>query len=203
MRYPSNAAVAAAAVTLAIASIGRADDCTDGPINQPVQTWGKDASTGGFCHTQWINGLSVIGVEVWASHWQITGIQLTYSDGTKAPLQGQTNGEYSHDSITWDVTKPITAMKLAGNYAGDGLGLVHIEVDGRTLDVHSDVGTYTGTSVTVATGTMLGASGEAAGFVLAWRPLFLGEHNGGATILASAPGGNVCVRSLGVVFPTG
>ena len=122
------------------------------------------------------------GVEVWATQWQITGIQLTYSDGTKGPVQGQTNGDYSHDAINWDVTKPITVMKLAGNYAGDGLGLVHIEVDGKTLDVKSDVGSNTGDNVVLATGTMLGASGEAPDFVRAWRPLFMGEANGGAQI---------------------
>ena len=179
MRYRASATLL---VLSALTSIARADDCTDGPINQPIQTWGKDVSNGGFCHTQWTTGLSVTGVEVWATQWQITGIQLTYSDGTKGPVQGQTNGDYSHDAINWDVTKPITAMKLAGNYAGDGLGLVHIEVDGKTLDVKSDVGSNTGDNVVLATGTMLGASGEAPDFVRAWRPLFMGEANGGAQI---------------------
>jgi hypothetical protein len=112
------------------------------------------------------------------------GIQLTYSDGTKPPLQGQANGDYSHDSISWGVTKPITEMKLVWNYAGDGLGLVHNEVDGKTLDVHSDIGTSTRDNIALATGTMLGASGEASDFIRAWRPLFIGAHNVGATMTA-------------------
>lgn len=77
----------------------------------------------------------------------------------------------------------VTNMKLAGNYAGDGLGLVHVEVAGKTLDVRSDTGSYNGEDVTLASGLFLGASGEAGDFVHLWTPLFMGVNTGSATIV--------------------
>lgn len=185
MRFSINNTFIGFAAALSAAGIARADDCSDGPANQPLKSWGKSSNKGGgFCATPWAAGKVVTGIEVWATAWQITGIQLTYSDGTKPTLQGQTNGD-RHDSISWNSEDTITKMNLAGNYAADGLGLVHVEVAGKTLDVRSDTGSFNGDTVTLATGIFLGASGEAPDFVRLWTPLFMGATSGqNATITA-------------------
>ncbi|KAK4499990.1 hypothetical protein PRZ48_008176 [Zasmidium cellare] len=156
------------------------DDCNGGPMDGH-KSYGNLDKPDTFCDTQWRNGLSVTGIEVWATAWQIKGIQLTYSDGTKPPLQGQAEGD-RHQSINWNESDRITRMKLAINYAGDALGLVHVEVGSKSLDVRSDTGSFDGDDITLATGILLGANGVAGGFVDRWTPLFMGEHNGKAQI---------------------
>lgn len=184
MRYSVSNALKGIAYTLFVAGVARADDCSDGPANQPIQKWGKDVDNGGFCHTQWTQGLVVTGIEVWATAWQITGVQMTYSDGTKAPLQGQTNGD-RHDAINWGAQDTITKMAVGNNYAGDGLGIIHIEVGGKTFDVRTDIGSTNGEPVTLATGLLIGASGNSPDFVRVWRPLFMGTTDGKAAKITS------------------
>jgi hypothetical protein len=69
MSCSTNAALLVFISTLA--NVALAGDCTDGPINQSIKTWGKDADNGEFCHTRWTTGLSVTGLEIWASQWQM------------------------------------------------------------------------------------------------------------------------------------
>jgi hypothetical protein len=191
MRTYFNAALAGCATILSLAGVALGDDkddCTQGPTDGPLKYWGKTGSgQQGFCHTQWTHGLVVVGIEVWATQWQIKGIKLTYSDGTSPPMEGDPSGDQNrHDSISWNPQDQVTAFKLAGNYAGDGLGLVHIEVAGKTLDVRSDTGSFNGDTVDVGSGILLGAKGEAGppgDFVRAWAPVFLGKSSGPASIL--------------------
>lgn len=84
-----------------------------------------------------------------------------------------------HGSLSWETTDLITSMQLGTNYAGDGLGLVHIEVAGKVLDVRTDTGCcYNGDDVDLDTGIFLGAFGQAPDFVRWFQPMFMGKSNG-------------------------
>lgn len=133
-----------------------------------------------FCNSKWKSGAVVTGIEVWATAWQIKGIRLEYSDGSDH--MAGTNGGDRHDVLRWDAADKITDMKLAVNYAGDALGLVHVEVGEKKLDVRSDTGPSNGDEWNIGSGYMLGHAGDNGAMVSNWIPLFLGQTTGKAEI---------------------
>lgn len=96
MRFSTKAILIGLGAAL-LADFVRADDCSEGPVDS-LKSWGKAGASNGFCHTPWKRGLVVTGIEVWANEWQVKGIQLTFSDGSKPPLQGTADGD-RHNSI--------------------------------------------------------------------------------------------------------
>jgi hypothetical protein len=182
MRFSINAALSALVSALYLTGAAYADDCTDGPMASLKGYGKKDVGPHGFCHTAWTKALVVTGIEVWATQWQIKGIQLRYSDGTTSILQGLDVGD-RHDAITWDAQAPVQEMRLASNDAGDGLGLVYIKVGDKELDVRSIGDNENGENVNIGDGIFLGSSGQTSDFVNLWTPLFLGGTNGKATIV--------------------
>ena len=174
----------------------RADDCDEnaGPF-QETSHFGKQGynPSTGFCHTKWTAGLIVTGMEVWGTNYHVSGVRFTYSDSSIGPVQGATNfgnnkqednqqgGDKKHDFITWTTKDQITNFKAATSKDGKALGLIHIEVAGKTLTVGQDnVGD--GTEVNIGSGVLLGASGETNNFPSYWTPLFLAISDGNAEI---------------------
>lgn len=171
----------------------RADDCSDGPVDSFVG-WGKKGYNPNtpFCQTKWKAGLVVTGLEAWATKYHVSGVQFTYSDGSKGAVIGNTvfgdnkNGDNSeggdgkHFAINWGAEDKITKMECATSKDGKALGLINIEVAGKKLSVGS---VSDGDSVSTASGLLLGASGETNAFPSYFTPLFMGVNNNEAEII--------------------
>lgn len=164
-------------------AITRADDCHVGPMIPATAVGGPGGKAPGFCHTQWTNGLVVTGIEVWSQDYHITGIQLTYSDGSLSPLQGQNRDFQYHNTLSWGSQDQITVFRTGRNYERDALAILYMEVAGKKLDMtmHVDVGwNYAGDDVNFGTGYMLGAFGEAGDFINQWAPIFMAQSSAGS-----------------------
>jgi hypothetical protein len=133
-------------------------------------------------------------MEVWSSEWQVKGIRLTYSDGSRSPIRGQTdslnqwgstvsgkpgpppdNG-YGWDKIEWGAGK-IDKVRLWVNYNdGQGpnaVGRVQVWPTGadndkkRILDVGSNVGGDTGgmNVENLGSGVLIGVRTQSGAFL--------------------------------------
>lgn len=142
------------------------DGCIAGGPNQggsPV--YGCEGNTGFyFCNTNWKAGLLITGMEVWAEQYQIKGIQLTYSDGSKAPIQGNPDSdtESRHAAVTWAETDTIQSIQMWNNSVGDAMGRISLKTTGGVkLDVGAKFtqggsGTYVPLS---SSGNLIGMTG--------------------------------------------
>ncbi|PVH94965.1 hypothetical protein DM02DRAFT_660564 [Periconia macrospinosa] len=143
---------------------------------------GRPSPEEAFCDTKWNQGLTVTGVEVWATGAHVKAFQLTYSDNTKGPMHGNnldTEGNggnwYGAGKINFGGADQVTKLNLAKNYWGDGdrLGAVWMEVAGKKLEVKSDVGSYGGEPQPLSSGILIGAYGSAGADINSLGFMFL------------------------------
>jgi len=188
------AATAASLVSMLSFASAREDThlCESGPFDT-TKMYGKSVDEQAFCDTKWDKGISVIGIEVWATKGHVKAVQLSYSDNTKGPVHGDAsstegnNGDwYGHGAISWKEGELVTDVHMAGNYwgNGDGLGMLHMEVGaGNKLDVKSDVGSFNGEPQLLSSGLLVGAYGSAGGFVTSFGLMFMKNTVGKAEII--------------------
>ncbi|CAI6341644.1 unnamed protein product [Periconia digitata] len=165
--------------------------CDDGPFDK-TKSYGKGNPDLVFCDTKWDKGITVTGIEAWASEFQTKAIQLSYSDGSKGPIHGdaQNTGEkngvwYSHESAGWKQSDPVKSVSLGANKYGngDGVGVVRMETGGGSVNVRSDVGTFMGEPQLVSSGILIGATGSSGTWLDSLSLMFLKSTVGKAEIV--------------------
>ena len=188
------AATAATLLSVLGLSSARADThlCEQpGPFDT-TKMYGKAADDIAFCDTKWDKGISVTGIEVWATKWHVKAVQLSFSDGTKGTIHGDatdTEGNdgnwYGHGSVSWKDGDLVTDAHIAANYwgSGDALGMLHLEIAGQKLDVKSDVGSFNGEGQLLSSGLLIGAYGSAGGYVNSFGLMFLKQTIGKSEII--------------------
>ncbi|CAI6342026.1 unnamed protein product [Periconia digitata] len=174
MIFGYNIGLTALSSLLYLAKPAAAEDCLDAPgvpgtvIGIPFT---EDRKQMYACDTKWKDGLVVSGLEVWSSAFEVKGIRVIYSDGSRSPIRGQTDrlntwgskisGKpgpppekgYGWDKIEWGTSK-IEKIRFWGDYNwGKGpkaVGRIQVWPQGaetdknKILDVGSDVGDDSG-----------------------------------------------------------
>jgi hypothetical protein len=135
------------------------------------------------------SGAVVTGVEAWSNKFHVKGIQLSYSDGTKGPVHGMVEGDWTPNPnfMGWGQQEQVTRIQKWGNWndgkGSDGVGRLSITVGGKTLDVSSDVGDYGGEPVMTHSGVILGIAGKQGQWLESMEWLMLSSDAGKARIL--------------------
>jgi len=184
MRYSSQNLFLGITSLLSLAKLGHAAGCDSGPFAPPELYGNTDTPIQGtpYCDTNWEQGLVVIGVEVWATKFQMKGIQFTYSDNTKGPVRGQAAGD-RNQAISWASGDMVKKLQLAPNHDGDAVGKIHLEItNGQTLDLGSDVKDSNLKYVNYGGGIMLGGRGTDGAFLDRLELLFMSGTVGSATV---------------------
>ncbi|CAI6341358.1 unnamed protein product [Periconia digitata] len=119
------------AVLLALATLAIADDrCTNGPfVKHPPQ--GGEFIPRLACHTKWDNGEVIVGVEAWASKWQMRGIRFKYSQWGWGEVHGSMDADARHEKSEWSASEQVN-IKVWNNKPDDGnpvdaVGRIRIE----------------------------------------------------------------------------
>ncbi|KAF2643192.1 hypothetical protein P280DRAFT_467257 [Massarina eburnea CBS 473.64] len=164
----------------------------DGPYDVTKQYGKVGGEDLNFCDSKWDKGITVTGIEAWSTKWHVRAFQLTYSDGSKGPLhgdsgdtEGNNGGWWAHQSLSWKEGDMISDAHLAGNYwnHGDALGMIHMEQGGNVMDVKSDVGKSNGEPQKLSSGILLGAFGTAGDYVNSFGFMFLKSTVGKSEIV--------------------
>ncbi|KAF2685592.1 hypothetical protein K458DRAFT_402977 [Lentithecium fluviatile CBS 122367] len=160
----------------------RADGlCGAAPSGQPLQWVGdvhdEDKTDVDICETQWDQGRVVKGIEVWASKWNVQGIQLTFSNDELGHMIGTKQGN-KHQKLEWDPkSDTVEDVQLWSNPQATRLGKIYIKLsNGATLDIGIDKPAETAWYQETHSGIMLGAFGRADSAISAWGFMFLEDR---------------------------
>ncbi|KAF2248407.1 hypothetical protein BU26DRAFT_565804 [Trematosphaeria pertusa] len=153
--------------------LSAADDCAQGPWQDVQYVGGQGGSP--YCHTKYLDGTVMTGIEVWASKKEVEAIQFYYSDGTNSGQLGKVDKNKKHARLDWDSsTDGISQVKTWGNGKGESLGRVYIRTKGGAeLDVGKDTDGQDTYESKTASGILLGAFGRSGEVIDGLGLLFL------------------------------
>ncbi|KAF2751128.1 hypothetical protein M011DRAFT_473642 [Sporormia fimetaria CBS 119925] len=114
-----------------------------------------------FCETRWEAGLTMTGVEAWASKKGVLAVQFFYSDGSSTPVFGKIGGD-RHARLDWDpTTTGVEQVRSWGDGRAKMLGRLYMRLrNGDTLDVGKDIGGQDAFETQVHSGILMGVEGH-------------------------------------------
>ncbi|KAF4554331.1 Hypothetical protein D9617_4g000840 [Elsinoe fawcettii] len=115
-----------------------------------------------FCAQSWTKGLVITGMRIWTDPTRVTGIQMSYSDGSKSDIIGMQSVASTNDnSIEWAVDDKIEELRVWRSEDGGAVGRIRIKVAGRTLEIGGKVANKNvGTGMDVHSGMLLAVRGS-------------------------------------------
>lgn len=157
-----------------------------------TKMYGPSVDDLAFCDTKWDKGITVTGIQMWATLGHVKAFQLTFSDGSKGDVHGDntdTEGNggnwYGQGQVSWKEGELVTDVHLAGNYWGNGdrFGGMTMQVAGQKFETKSDIGSFAGEPQNLASGLLIGAYGSAGSDINSFGLMFLAGSAGDAQIV--------------------
>lgn len=99
------------AVVVALAGLGRADDCDTGPfaasqVAGPKFPGGNDPET--RCNTKWQSGEVIIGIEAWSARFQMKAVRFKYSQSGWGDILGsRPDSAEQHQQSEWEIADEV------------------------------------------------------------------------------------------------